>query len=269
MSNLAKVVAIACGLTVAGLSTVSTPVCAQAVSITVSPMVTIGQLKGAQSRSSFSISNKSQIPIRTRVYAEDFDYDAQQGFVKISDHPHSANPYLQFSPKELVIPPGGTREVRLNITIPPSKPDGEYRVAVFTEDLTERKITDPNNLYSTIIRPRIASVFLISKGAITAQISAVSVSWNLETNKPRLLLRNQGQASAYPEVNWKLKQGNREIDSHSIQGIVLLAGRERAIDIKIPIDKKLTPGNYTLVGEIDNRDGKLIPFSLNVNIPVK
>jgi P pilus assembly chaperone PapD len=269
MSNLAKVIAISCGLTIASLSTVSTPIYAQAVSITVSPMVTISQLKGAQSRSSFSISNKSQIPIRTRVYAQDFDYDAQKGFVKISDHPHSANPYLQFSPKELVIPPGGTREVRLNITIPPSKPDGEYRVAVFTEDLTERKITDPNNLYSTIIRPQIASVFLISKGAITPQISAVSLSWNSEGNKPRLLLRNQGQASAYPEVNWKLKQGNTEIDSHSIQGIVLLAGREREIDIKIPTDKKLTPGNYTLVGEIDNKDGKLIPFSLSVNIPAK
>lgn len=269
MRSLFNTVAIIGGLTITGVNTINTPVYAQAVSMTVSPMVTIGQLKGAQSRSSFSVSNKSSIPIRTRIYAQDFDYDTEKGYVKSTDSQNSANPYLQFSPKELVIPPGGTREVRLNITIPPSKPDGEYRVAVFTEDLTERKIDDPKNPYITIIRPQIASVFFVTKGAIVPNISAVNVRWNPETNKPRLLLKNQGQASAYPEINWRLKQGNTEVAKYTIQGIVLLAGRERAIDLKIPVDPKIMPGSYQLVGEIDNKDGKIIPFSLDVNVPTK
>jgi hypothetical protein len=270
MISLSKAVAIVGGLAIMR-STVclSTPVNAQAVSITVSPMVTIGQLKGAQSRSSFSVSNKSQIPIRTRIYAQDFDYDTDKGYIKAENHIHSANPYLQFSPKELIIPPGGTREVRLNITIPPSKPDGEYRVAVFTEDLSERKIADANTPYITIIRPQIASVFFVTKGAVVPEISAVSVGWNSESNKPRLLLKNRGQASAYPEINWRLKQGETEIAKYTIQGIVLLAGRERAIDLKVPTDRKIIAGKYQLVGEIDNKDGKLIPFSLDVNVPAK
>jgi hypothetical protein len=258
------------GLTITGVSTfLSAPVFAQAVSITVSPMVTITKLKGAQARGSFSITNKSQIPIRTRIYAQDFDYDKDKGYTKTANHANSASPYLQFSPKELVIPPGVTRDVRLNITIPPSKPDGEYRVAVFTEDLTERKITDPKQKYITIVRPVIGSVFFVSKGSVTPQLSAVSVGWNAETNKPRLVLKNQGQASAYPDIDWKLKQGNKEIASHIIQGIVLQSGRERAIDLKIPPETKLAPGNYELVGEIDNNDGKKIPFSLNLSVPGK
>jgi hypothetical protein len=257
MNHSSNKLAIISGLAIASANTISIPASAQSVSMTVSPMVTIGQLKGAQSRSSFSVSNKSKVPIRTRIYAQDFDYDKDKGYVKTSDTKNSANPYLQFSPKELIIPPGGTREVRLNITIPPSKPDGEYRVAVFTEDLTERKIDDLNSSYTTVIRPQIASVFFVTKGAITSEISAMSVGWNRETEKPRLLLKNQGQASAYPEINWQLKQGNTEIAKYSIQGIVL------------PGDKKIMPGSYILTGEIDNKDGKLIPFYLNVNVPSK
>jgi hypothetical protein len=268
MNKLSTVLAIFSGLTITGLSSiVSTPVRAESVSITVSPMVTISQIKGAQSKSSFSVRNNGQTAIRTRIYAQDFDYDTQKGYTKIDGHANSASPYLQFSPKELTIPPGVTREVRLNITIPPSKPDGEYRVAVFTEDLTERKITDPKSKYITVIRPRIGSIFFVTKGNIAAQLSAVSVGWNPETNKPRLVLKNQGQKSAYAEVNWKLKQGNTEIASHSIQGIVLQNGRDRAVDLKIDPETKLAPGAYTLVGEIDNKTGKNTPFSLGVNVP--
>lgn len=245
------------------------PAQSQTVSITVSPMVTITQLKSAQARASFSVTNNSQISIRTRIYAQDFDYDKEKGYIKIANHPNSANPYLQFSPRELVIAPGVTREVRVNITIPPSKPDGEYRVAVFTEDLTERKIADPSNKYITIVRPQIGSVFFISKGIISPQLSAVSTGWNPTTNKPQLVLKNQGQASAYPEINWQLKQGNTEIIRHSIYGVVLQSGRERTVDLKIAPETKLAPGNYTLIGEIDNKDGKNVPFSLSVIIPSK
>lgn len=270
MSKTSTVFSIFSGIAITGLTTILAPQAnAQTVSITVSPMVTIAPIKGAQSRSSFSVTNNGQTPIRTRIYAQDFDYDTQKGYTKIGTHANSANPYLQFSPKELVIAPGVTREVRLNVTIPPSKPDGEYRVAVFTEDLTERKITESKNKYVTIIRPQIGSIFFVSKGNISSQLSAISVGWNPETSKPRLVLKNQGQKSAYSEVNWKLKQGNTEVASHSIQGIVLQAGRDRAIDLKIPTETKLAPGAYTLTGDIDNKDGKTVPFSLNVNIPAK
>lgn len=270
MNQLFKPAAILGLLTTTALSiTIPAPINAQTVSITVSPMVTINKVKGAQARGSFSIRNNSQIPIRTRIYAQDFDYDRDRGYVKTENHPNSATPYLQFSPRELIIPPGVTRDVRVNITIPPSKPDGEYRVAVFTEDLTERKIVDPKNKYVTIIRPQIASVFFISKGNVSPQLNAVSVGWNPETSSPRLVLKNQGQSSAYPEVDWKLKQGNRDIHSHTIQGIVLQAGKERAIDLKIPPEIKLAPGDYTFTGEIDNKDGKTVPFSLTLTVPGK
>jgi P pilus assembly chaperone PapD len=259
--------------TISGLAIASTaftvPAYAQAISVAVSPMVTINQLKGAQARASFSITNKGQQPLRTRVYAQDFDYDKQKGYVKTNTHANSANPYLQFSPKELIIPPGVTRVVRVNFTIPPSRPDGEYRVAVFTEDLTERKIFNPKDQYVAVLRPRIGSVFFISKGTASPQLSAISADWNAATNKPRLLLKNQGLASAYANIDWKLQQANTKITGESVRGIILQAERERLTDLEIAPGTKLIPGSYDLVGEIDNRDGKVIPFSLKVIIPAK
>jgi hypothetical protein len=262
LSTIASVAIIGGGISAISIAQ------AQEVSITVSPMVSLNQLQGSQSRASFSVTNKGTIPIRTRIYAQDFDYDKEKGYVKIENHPNSANPYLQFSPKELVIPPGVTRDVRINITIPPSKPDGEYRVAVFTEDLTERKITDPNQKFVTIIRPQIASVFFVTKGNGRPQLNAVNVGWNEKTKLPRLVLKNQGQASAYPSVIWKIEQGGKSLVNSEIQGVVIQAGKERAVDLRLDEKTKLAAGQYKLVGNIRSGSQE-VPFALDFNVPAK
>jgi P pilus assembly chaperone PapD len=269
MNKTSSIVAILGGLlAITGFSTIlSATALAQSVSISVSPMVTIQPMKGSQAKANFSVTNAGETPIRTRIYAEDFDYDREEGYVKIARHPSSATPYLQFSPRELTIAPGVTREVRVNITIPPSQPDKEYRVAVFTEDLTERKPS--SGRFKSVIRPQIASIFYIAKGKLTTEISAESVSWDPKQNIPRLLLKNRGQVSAYPDINWKLSQGKTEITSGIIRGIVLQSERERIGNIEIAPEIKLKPGNYTLVGEIDSKNGKNVPFSLSLTIPSK
>jgi hypothetical protein len=241
---------------------------AQEVAINVSPMVTMSQLKGSQSRATFSVTNKGTTPIRTRIFSQDFEYDKEKGYVKIANHPNSASPYLQFSPKELVIAPGVTRDVRVNITIPPSQPDGEYRVAVFTQDLTERKITDPNQKFVTVIRPQIASVFFVAKGNVSPQLSATSVGWNKETKFPRIVLKNQGQASGYPTVIWKLEQGGKAVANSELQGVIVQAGKERAIDLRLDEKTQLAAGQYKLVGKI-NGGGKEVPFTLDLSVPAK
>jgi hypothetical protein len=253
----------------ASIVTLSTPIQAETFSMSLSPMVTIQKLSNARSRANFSIFNGGSTPIRIRVYAQDFEYDKEKGYMKTAEHPNSASPYVLFSPKELVVPPGVTRDVRVSVTIPPSKMDGEYRVAIFAQDLTERKIINPENKYVSIVRPQIASIFFVSKGNITPELRAVNVDWNRATTMPRLVIKNQGQASAYPEVKWQLKQGQTEIASNKILGVVLQAGRERAFDLNLPPELKLTGGKYTLAGEIDNKDGKVVPFSLNVTVPAK
>jgi hypothetical protein len=267
MNKIFGIGAIVGGLTM-GLNTIlSFPALAQTVSISVSPMVTIQPIKGAQSRSSFSVTNSSTIPIRTRIYAQDFDYDRSEGYTKTETHSNSASPYLQFSPKELVIAPGVTREVRVSITIPPSQPDREYRVAVFTEDLTEREITSTKTQVVTIIRPQIASIFYISKGNLTPELSAIGAIWDPKNKKPRLLLKNKGKASAYPDVEWKLSQGNKEVAGSTIFGVVLQAERERLSDINTFSETPLQPGQYTLAGEVNSKDGKKIPFSFSLTVP--
>jgi hypothetical protein len=267
MNRVYSIFGIVGGLTMGVNTIASSPALAQNFSISVSPMVTIQPIKGSQSRTSFSVTNSGTTPIRTRIYAEDFDYDRNEGYTKTGLHPNSASPYLQFSPKELVIAPGVTRDVRVSITIPPGQPDKEYRVAVFTEDLTERAITPGKNKVVTIIRPQIASIFYISKGNLTPELSAIGAIWDPKTKKPRLLLKNKGKASAYPEVEWRLKQGDKEIAGSRIFGVVVQAERERLSDINTLSQTPLKPGKYTLAGEVDNKDGKKIPFSFSLTVP--
>ena len=266
MRKLSTAVAIFGSLSIALVSPISI-VQAQVVSLNVSPMVTITKLNSSQAKASFSVTNEGQAPLRVRIYAQDFDYDREDGYRKIGDHPYSAKPYVQFSPRELVVAPGVTRDVRVNVIIPPSRPDGEYRVAIFTQDLTERKIDGSNTKLVTFVRPQIASIFFITKGSQLPKLSAESVGWNLEGTRPRLVFKNIGAASAYLGFNWQLKQGDREISRNEVSGVVLQAGKERAVDININPATKLAPGNYTLVGEIENNNDKKVPFSLSLTVP--
>jgi P pilus assembly chaperone PapD len=113
----------------------SLPVMAQQFSV--APMVTIVSTQGNSSKSSINVVNKGKEPLRVRVYAESFTYDSKKGFVFTQSDERSAVPYLQFSPREMEIPPGVTRNVRVSVTLPASLPDREYRAAVFIEDLKE------------------------------------------------------------------------------------------------------------------------------------
>jgi hypothetical protein len=269
ITNLCLKVATTTLLTTAGLFGHSLRAQAPSVGIGVSPLVTITALRGSQARASFSVFNPGSNPIRARIYAEDFDYDRERGFQRIPSHPNSANPYLQFSPKEIVVAPGVNRDIRLNIVIPPSKPDGEYRVAVFTQDLTERRLSNPNARLTTVIRPQIGSLFFVSKGNTSPSLSAISAGWNEQTNRPNINFKNQGSKSAYPNVVWRLSKGEVQIANSIIQGVVLQSQRDRTVDIKIPEGVQLSPGEYTLAGEIDNKDGKLVPFSLKLTVPAR
>ena len=77
------------------------PVCAQ--NFTLSPMVNISITKNGKSRSSIDVTNNAQEPVRMRVYAESFTYDRKNGYVSTPKDAQSAVPYLNFSPRELVI----------------------------------------------------------------------------------------------------------------------------------------------------------------------
>jgi hypothetical protein len=237
-----------------------------AQSVGISPLVTIEQLQGSQTKTTVTVSNGGDKPLRARIVTSDFTYDRENGFTAIPSHAKSATPYLQFSPREFVVPPGVSRTVRVGFTIPPSLPDGEYSVALYIEGLQEQQITSTvDGQSNTILKPRIASIFFINKGAGNSQLSIASAQWDSKSKEPVVIFNNQGTTSAYPNLNWKISKGGSAVAEGKLDGIVLVAGKERSMPIKT---SALTPGSYSLSGEIVSRSGgNPVKFETQLIIP--
>lgn len=267
--NKKHIISIISGLLIGSTCIVMTTTNAVAGSFSVSPMVNISDTRGGQARGAINITNSGKEPLRMRVYAEDFTYNRNKGYVSIPTHNRSAIPYLQFSPRELTIPPGVTRNVRVGVTLPPSLSDGEYRASVFVEELKEQKI-EQNNTGGTpvVLTARVASIFFIAKGAVKADLQGNSAIWNSKEKTINILMANQGKKSAYPIVKWKISQNGKEVADGSILGVVLQSETEREVTLRSQgKDLSLPSGSYQLTGEIVNETQKSTPFNINLLIP--
>ena len=63
-----------------------------AQSVSLSPLVTIEQLQGSQNKTTVTVSNSSDKPLRARIITTDFTYDREDGFTAIPSHAKSATP---------------------------------------------------------------------------------------------------------------------------------------------------------------------------------
>jgi P pilus assembly chaperone PapD len=244
----------------------------RAQSVSISPLVTIEQLKGSQNKTTITVKNSSDKPIRARIITTDFTYHRENGFTAIPSHAKSAVPYLQFSPREFAVPAGVSRTVRVGFTIPPSLPDGEYSVALYIEGLPEQQVTQivAGRASSTTLKPRIASIFFITKGAGSPQLSVASAQWDPKIKQPVLVLNNQGVSSAYPNLSWKILKSGSAVANGVLEGIVLVAGKDRTMPIKMMDSDRsnLTPGKYLISGEIVSRSGgEPVKFETQLIIP--
>jgi hypothetical protein len=241
---------------------------ANAGSFSVSPMVTIADTRSGQAKGAINVTNAGKETLRLRVYAQDFTYTRNKGYVSIPTHDRSAIKYLQFSPRELTIPPGVTRNVRVGVTLPPSLPDGEYRASVFVEELKEQKIEADTAGTPVILTARVASIFFIAKGGVKPNLQGNSAIWNSEQKTINIVIANQGKKSAYPIVNWKISQAGKEVSNGNILGVVLQSETEREVTIREKNkDLSLPSGSYQLTGEIVNQGQRAVPFSIGVVVP--
>jgi hypothetical protein len=243
-----------------------------AQNFTLSPMVTISTAKGGQSRGSINVTNNAQEPVRMRVYAESFAYDRKQGFTSTPKDERSAVPYLNFSPRELVIAPGVTRNVRVAVTLPPSLPNQEYRAVVFVEELKAKDIqatSTPTSQQKVSISLRVGSVFFFSKGSDgIADIQVRTATWNPTDKKVAVLLENIGKQTARPEVSWRIEKNGQVVAKSNINGVIIQADNSREVVLQTN-DKSpdLARGEYRVIGDIINSGQKPITFSLPLIVP--
>lgn len=245
--------------------------------VSVSPLVIETEAKRGQTQGTIAVSNQELDPFRARVYTAPFTYDPEKGFQLLSSSPNDLSPYLQFSPKELVVPGSDNRRIRFIATFPPSLPDGEYRAMIFTEKLKPATVTQSNQdtgvTLNTNIVTRIGVAVYIRKGNISPNLKIDTARYNNQTNKTEMLVRNSGKASAIVNGNWILKQGANVINKGNLIDTTVIAEQDRYVvtDNFTANQPQLDPGTYQLSGDLRwGQNGKnIIPFNFNVTVPQK
>ncbi len=235
--------------------------------IQISPLVIETEARQGKAQGVINITNTSNQTFRARVYTLPFTYN-QDGFEELKSSPQDLSPYLTFSPRELVLEPGQTRQIRAISRFLPSSAKGEYRAVIFTEDLQE--ITTTNSNQTIGVTPRIGVTVYVRHGDAAPNLKVESASYNAQTKKISLQVKNSGNATVRPNIDWKLqnsagKQADGEIDAYTV-----IAEGKRNIQIDLPSDKKdISAGKYQLTGELTWREGdkdKSLPFNVDVNI---
>jgi P pilus assembly chaperone PapD len=243
--------------------------------VSLSPLIIETEANRGQAQAFITVTNDSDKPFRARVYAEAFTYDRDSGFQSLKSTPTDLTPYLQFSPRELVVQPGVNRRIRLITRFPPSLPTGEYRAVIFTENLSETQDAAGNKVS---LATRIGATFYVRQGTLAPNLSADSASWNAQQQKIQVLVKNTGQASARPSLNWTLKKGATVVKTGEVQASGVVAQGDRNLLITYPTkeDPALQPGEYQLTGEllwgksmwgVSTKELKQVPFSFSLTIP--
>ncbi|MDD1414949.1 P pilus assembly protein, chaperone PapD [Dolichospermum sp. ST_con] len=253
-----------CSSLLLGISLWQKPVNAQ---FRLSPMYI--EMQGGQRKNagSITIENTGSKPSRIRLFTTAFTYNQEGTFQGLSKGDTSdLTPYLQYSPKEMVLPPNTARNVRLVSILPPSLPDGEYRVAIFAETLTE--VSNSDNL-KIGIKANIGAAIYVRKGNLSPNLSLESAKFNPQNKELRLLVHNHGTATARPRIDWQLMQGEKEV-SQGMIGSSFLPNSQVNLLLNKPdkLKSNLSPGTYQLRGKISwQQEGKSkeIPLIMDVS----
>lgn len=157
-------------------------------------------------------------------------------------------PYLRYSPREMVIPAGDSRRVRLISLLPPSLPDGEYRTAIFAETLQEKTNSQGHKIGFNL---SVGSALYVTKGEAKSDINIEKPIYDPVEKKIKILVANDGSATAKGTINWTLKQKDRVVADGQSGGSFLPSSKTNTIlnrGTETQID--LTRGQYQLTGEI-------------------
>jgi P pilus assembly chaperone PapD len=238
--------------------------------VSISPLVIEVEARRGQAQGVINVGNNTNEPFRARVYAEPFTYSRDRGFQSLQKGEQSdLTPYLQFSPRELNVPPGVERRIRFIVRLPPNVPAGEYRAVVFTENLKEI-LNESGN--SVGLATRIGVTIYVRQGNLSPSLVVENASWNSQQSQIQMLVSNTGGASVRPSVNWTLKQGETVVKTGKLDPTGIVAKSERNFLLGYPNKdfSGITPGDYQLSGELiwsegDNQRSK--GFSVNLTIP--
>ena len=258
---------------------------AQGQSLNLIPGIVELDTQSGQAEGTFTVRNMSDAnPVRARLYAEPFSY-TDLGLRPEPDSKADLTPYLVFSPRELTVGPGQSRQVRLVTRIPSNIGNKEYRAVVYLQSLTESPSNPnvPQNVTASQVAlvTRIGATVYARQGQVAPNIQVTGVSYDPKQRQILVSVQNTGTGSTRASLEWTLKQGNQEIVSKVNDPNSIVAESSRKFPINYPAqkDKPLAPGTYNFSGKIlwtnkgwalnSQNKQNVLPFNFSLTIPDK
>lgn len=244
---------------------VPNPVLAQ---VAVTPLIVESVAQRGQAKGVITLSNPSDKVYRGRIYTKPFTY-TREGFSPVESSPSDLTPYLTFSPKEVVLQPGQSRQIRFVSRMLPSTPTGEYRAVVFVEELKPSVTTETFS-----VNLRFGVTVYVRQGETAPKLAVQTASYDSQRQQIALLVGNSGNASARPKAEWRLQQNGKVIAQGISEEYTVIANGDRDVKISPQGDQPLSPGNYQLTGNLvwdvnlPNIQPKSQPFNINLTVPV-
>ncbi len=251
------------GSAIVGFSAVLLSALPSRAQIGLSPLFLEEQAVRGKAQGVITLVNSANRPIRVRLYSEAFTYE-REGFTSLEDDPVDLSPYLQFSPREVVIPAKMEQRIRLMSLFPPDLPEGEYRATVFAEELMDNAV----EANATSISIRIGSTVYVHQGELAPVLLGLDAQLASEPVALELLVGNQGSATARAEVNWRIEQSGTAIAQGKTSPRTVIAGGDRTFPLALP--NALSSGSYTLRGTFSwmtHGEMSAEPFELPVVVP--
>lgn len=260
-------------LLILGISTLSwifwaLPAAAQ-VDLVISPIRVEHQVPpGGSETNIIQVRNESAKPERVRVYLEDWSMDKTGNitYARPGKNPNSCAPWMQVNPTDFRLDPGGTREVRYTLTVPPGAKPGSYWTAIMFEAMPTQEGKPAGKKMG--VHGRIGAIIYETLGA--PEIKADFQDFKVQTGKKEpvfiLTLANGGTGFYRLRKSYIVIKNSQGVEAARLEvpEVPLLPGTLRELEIKL--DKPLPKGEYLAEAVLDvgRRDflGRKINFKI-------
>lgn len=197
--------------------------------------------------------------IHLRAYWEDFVYiapfdEGKKDFTAAGTGPYSASRFVNFSPQEFTIKPGGTQKISYAIQMPEDAKGGYYGT-LFLEESGAKASTK----IGVSIVTRIGSLFFIE--STDSKKTAVMDNHQVNGNQITADFTNTGNVIMIPDSTYYvLDKEGMVADRGDIKKFYLPP--DKKVPYKIDLSKDLSPGPYTLISTFDLGDGESLTDEL-------
>lgn len=258
---------------------------ATALNVGISPSRIEMEINSKTRSQSIRVLNLSSEPVEIKVSVRSWVMNEDNKLQDVAPSEQSLDQWIVFTPSQFKIPAGGAQTIRFAVRPKIQPKQGEHRAVLYLEDVRAPNTTDKPKSKSVRVVARLGVVIYGYVGDVkrVGVVNSVTVDTKPKTpnavfdisNQGNAYVRLKGQYAIWPAAKYPgaeatgfvanvgqpgAKIPENVLDAGSLPSAPVLPSNRR--QIRLPITKKLPPGNYVL-----DINGDLSGVSINKGIP--